>query len=363
MKKLFFVILALGLFYEGAAQITPCNCTASVSGNQNFSTLSWTPNTPGTCPTAGSTSYTGNLCLNLAAGANLTMDKDFTVNGGLGVSNNGSSTFTLPVNMQLTVTGSMGDDANNNVSFIIDGDLAVGGTFYGKNNNGFTGSGSITAGGLDFGNKTVCTSPADCSGIDWNVKDCQLPTSDFCKIVRALPVTLLFFQSEVNGDAVKLTWATATESNAAYFAVERSGDAKDFYEIGRLDAAGNSLSRKDYALLDKHPLVGRAYYRLKQVDIDGTTEYFNVKFVDFKGKKGVLVYPNPLNTADEITLSLNFAAEENSHVRVTDLSGHEIFTGIFAGAKTSLPSNLAKGSYIVTVANSGETYVTRFIVR
>jgi hypothetical protein len=360
MRKLIFVLLGVVMLYEASAQISPCNCTASVSGNQNFSALTWTGSG---CPTAGSTSYTGNLCVNLANGANLTMDKDFTINGGFGVSNTGSSTFTLPVNMQLSVTGSMGDDNNNNVSFVINGDLSVGGTFYGKNNNGFTGTGSITAGGLDFGNGTVCTNPANCSGIDWNVGTCQPSGSTFCNNVNALPVTLIYFEAKVNGQVVDLKWATATESNASYFAVERSTDGRNFQELERHDAAGTSSTRKEYSVTDKHPLVGRTYYRLKQVDLDGTTENFSMRFLDFSGKKGIVVFPNPLNDANDATLSLNFSSDEKAHVRITDLSGHEVWKSSFTGTNTLLPSGTAKGSYIVTVTTAGETYVTRFIVR
>lgn len=360
MKYLLSLLLGVVALYQANAQVTPCNCTANVSGNRNFSALTWTGSG---CPTAGSTSYTGNLCVNLANGANLTMDKDFTIDGGFGISNTGSSTFTLPVNMQLTVTGSMGDNDNNNVSFVINGDLVVGGTFYGKNNNGFTGTGSVTAGGLEFGNNTECTNPTNCSGIDWNVGSCQPSTSTFCTNVNALPVTLIFFESKANGQIVDIRWATATESNASYFVVERSVDGRNFHELGRLNAAGNSVSRKDYALSDKHPLVGRTYYRLKQVDLDGSTENFSIRLVDFSGKKGIVVFPNPLSDANEATLSLNFSTDQKVHIRVTDLSGHEVWKSSFTGTQTTLPSNTAKGSYIATVTSAGETYVTRFVVR
>src|SRR5436190_16061531 len=126
MRPLFIALFAATLFNISAfAQVSPCNCSANVgSGNVNFSSLTWT----GTgCPTAGSTTYTGNLCLNLANNANLIMDKDFAITGGLGITNGGNSTFTLPNGKNLSVTTDMGDDSNNNVTFAIDGNLTVGG--------------------------------------------------------------------------------------------------------------------------------------------------------------------------------------------------------------------------------------------
>jgi hypothetical protein len=360
MKKFSFILALISISWLANAQISPCDCSANVgSGNVNFSTLTWTGSG---CPTAGSTSYTGNLCVSLDNGANLIMNKDFTINGGFGIVNVGNSTFTLPVNMDLTVTGSMGDNSNNNVDFIIDGNIIVGGTLYGNNNNGFTGTGSVTAGSLDFGNNTVCTNPANCTGIDWNISTCP-PGDTFCNQVKALPVTLLFFDAKISGSAVILSWATATESNSSHFVIERSIDGKNFHEIASQNAAGNSVTKKEYTLIDKFPLVGRAYYRLKQVDFDGATEHFNMKFVDFTGKKGIAVYPNPVVSADGITISLNFSNDEKSFVKITDVSGHEVHKFSFSGTQTTVPFKPEQGTYLITVTSGRQTFTSRVVVR
>lgn len=60
-----------------------------------------------------------------------------------------------------------------------------------------------------------------------------------------------------------LRWATASEANSNYFAVEHSVDGIGYYEVGRQAAAGASILSRAYELRDPQPLTGRAYYRLR----------------------------------------------------------------------------------------------------
>jgi hypothetical protein len=363
MKSIIVAFLILTLANITFAQVTPCDCSANVnSGDQNFSSLTWT----GTgCPTAGSTSYSGNLCLSLDNGANLIMDKNFSINGGLGMSNNGNSTFTLPTGKTLSISGDFGDDSNNNVTFAINGNLVVGGGIYGKNSNAFdasgTGTGSITAGSLNFSGTPTCTSPSNCSGFNWSVTTCSPAGSSFCDFI-VLPVTLLFFDAQSGNNEVNLSWATATESNSSYFSIERSVDGINFSEIGQRNAAGNSALKIDYEFVDANPVIGRMYYRLKEVDSDGVIKYFNADVVDYAGKKGVAVFPNPYEQG-ELAITLNFSGGEGARGIISDLSGNEIesFTMQNAAFKSS-SLDLKAGTYLIKVYDSGASYVTKFIV-
>jgi hypothetical protein len=91
-----------------------------------------------------------------------------------------------------------------------------------------------------------------------------------------LPVELISFQGRTIGEENLLTWSTATEHNNDHFDVERSADGAEFEWIGTMDGAGNSQQVINYELNDRQPLRGYNYYRLKQVDIDGTATYSNV---------------------------------------------------------------------------------------
>lgn len=80
--------------------------------------------------------------------------------------------------------------------------------------------------------------------------------------VSQSPFQLLSFSAEVRGENVMVNWFTAKENNTDYFRVERSTDTHIYEEIGKVAASKNSTTLKAYALLDTHPYVGVAYYRL-----------------------------------------------------------------------------------------------------
>src|SRR5690606_31250993 len=109
------------------------------------------------------------------------------------------------------------------------------------------------------------------------------------------------------------------------FEVERSQDGKEFKAIGRVGGNNNSASINRYNFTDKDQLPGLVYYRLKQVDNDGTFAYSQVIALDRKGSKlqnKVVVYPNP--TADKCTLIVTSSAAENSVMVVYDAIGNVI---------------------------------------
>ncbi len=76
------------------------------------------------------------------------------------------------------------------------------------------------------------------------------------------PMELLSFSAELQGVQVLLNWHTAKEMGTDYFKIERSTDTKTFEEIGRVKAAGQSISLMAYSLIDKTPPLGVSYYRL-----------------------------------------------------------------------------------------------------
>lgn len=93
---------------------------------------------------------------------------------------------------------------------------------------------------------------------------------------NALPVSLVAFQGAGVGTTAHLTWETAWEKGASHFLVERSRDAKSFEAIGRLEAQGTTDKTQQYNFLDKELSSGIWYYRLRQVDLDGTFTYSQI---------------------------------------------------------------------------------------
>ncbi|MBP6642326.1 MAG: T9SS type A sorting domain-containing protein [Flavobacteriales bacterium] len=139
----------------------------------------------------------------------------------------------------------------------------------------------VDSDGLDWTNATVYSGATSVggrvvfSGVDLTQGSFfTLATINY--INTPLPIELLSFEGETQGTTNHLTWSTATERNNDHFDLERSADGQSFIRIGSLPGVGNSQQVTDYALIDERPLQGLNYYRLKQVDLDGTATYSNV---------------------------------------------------------------------------------------
>ncbi|MDO7877571.1 FG-GAP-like repeat-containing protein [Hymenobacter sp. ASUV-10] len=94
-----------------------------------------------------------------------------------------------------------------------------------------------------------------------------------------LPVELTTFTATAEGRVARLQWTTASEKNNAYFDVERSLDGREFSKIGQERGQGSKASPTSYTFLDKQLPAGTVYYRLRQVDLDGTASYSPVRTV------------------------------------------------------------------------------------
>ena len=108
-----------------------------------------------------------------------------------------------------------------------------------------------------------------------------------------LPVELMSFTARRTGAVVACTWATASERNSRDFAVERSPDGQAFATLGTVVATGGSSGVTVYGFRDQQPLPGRAYYRLRQTDLDGAVAYSTLVLVAGAEMAAPTVVPNP----------------------------------------------------------------------
>ncbi len=171
--------------------------------------------------------------------------------------------------------------------------------------------------------------------------------SGYAQSVSALPVTYLSFVARYQNGAVVVTWETATEQDNAYFDVERSTDAKTYSAIGRVAGNGLSTSRQVYSLIDESPKPGWNYYRLKQVDTDGTFAYSRpvaVLNADTLAGTTLSLFPNP--TSGPVTLDLNGNAAV-AGVRVSSMKGQWVSLPVTDNVLNA--STLPAGQYIVEI--------------
>ncbi len=91
------------------------------------------------------------------------------------------------------------------------------------------------------------------------------------------------YEQPLRGESLQigtmLSWSTASEENNALFVVEKSSDGVEFINIGSVEGAGNSAELREYTYLDIMATGERNYYRLKQVDDDGSFSYSEVVLV------------------------------------------------------------------------------------
>lgn len=163
-----------------------------------------------------------------------------------------------------------------------------------------------------------------------------------------LPVELTRFTAEPQGEDALLKWATASEHDNDHFDVEASADGRTFRRIGQVPGHGSSLQAHAYQLLD--PAIARygaslVYYRLRQVDYDGTVSYSPVRTVAVPGLAGLALFPNPTKRAATLT-----GAQPGAVVTVLDALGRLVLSALADAAGTAalaLPAGLASGVYVV----------------
>lgn len=173
--------------------------------------------------------------------------------------------------------------------------------------------------------------------------------------VSPLPIELLDFTARFEVDHVNLRWITSTEHNNDFFAVERAGEDLKWKEILTVPGAGSSTSQLSYFEKDREPILGVSYYRLKQVDFDGTYTYSDVVSVlntSARDEDTVFMYPNPAGSG-AIFLRIPDATKiYDTKVRIFNLQGKVVWSGAFV-ADTNLMEvrygNLTSGIYLVEI--------------
>ncbi|GGN12805.1 hypothetical protein GCM10010967_56000 [Dyadobacter beijingensis] len=170
-------------------------------------------------------------------------------------------------------------------------------------------------------------------------------------VENPLPVTLVSFTGKAVENTVALKWATTEETNASHFEVQRSGDAKNFESIGVVAATGESQVRVEYDLIDHSPLSGINYYRLKQLDTDGTFAYSKTISVLLEGDIKIKVFPNPVADLLRIESSATVQSLEVFRADGTRVEGIRVVNTLISGQyfREINLSNQKPGMYVLVV--------------
>lgn len=182
-------------------------------------------------------------------------------------------------------------------------------------------------------------------------------------VATPLPVELLSFDAKLNTTErkVDLTWSTQSEINADYFEVQKLVDNEWDY-LDYVDAKGNPSIISHYATVDYNPILGNNYYRLKQVDNNGSFVYSDIRVVNIgESYSFISIFPNPANNSFQVV----FEDIAKQKIEINDATGRKIQFDYTVNSNNSLniiSSDLADGYYTIRII--GEQVVTeRFIIK
>ena len=181
--------------------------------------------------------------------------------------------------------------------------------------------------------------------------------------ILILPVELSSWKVTTTTSENRLTWTTQSERNSSYFAVQRASEDGLWETISVTSGAGNSNEELSYEFVDKKPLSGTNYYRLLQVDTDGTSVYSDVISANGEQAREMSLYPNPAKEKVRISGVSETDVEEliirNVNGNVLELSrtavGNDLELNI---------NDLQDGVYFVQCTfKDGSTSFARFVVQ
>lgn len=137
------------------------------------------------------------------------------------------------------------------------------------------------------------------------------------------PVALTDFKATSTQTGIQLDWATETEQDNDYFAIEHGTNGSDFNTIKTIEGAGTTDERNTYAYTHTTPVIGNNYYRLRQVDFDGKETFSEIVVEKFDSKfNEITVFPQPATT--EATIYFTSLSYESGTMAVYDISGRLI---------------------------------------
>jgi len=191
---------------------------------------------------------------------------------------------------------------------------------------------------------------------------------DFQALV-VLPVELTQFNGRPNGCLVDLQWHTESEENFSHFELERSDNGRDFEKIADVQGTGGAGIPYSYNYLDKTAEV-QNYYRLKMIDLDGTSDLSSVIAVktDCENMEAFTLYPNPGTVGDGL-LNLRFnSTSSKAHIQIADMYGRVVRRLVIeteVNQENTLQMDVAdliEGSYYLQLIDGTNEYSETFIL-
>lgn len=174
-----------------------------------------------------------------------------------------------------------------------------------------------------------------------------------------LPINLGTFKGTITAKGNVLDWQTFGEQNNDYFMVQRANTNGIFIDLGKISGAGNSTIAQNYSFIDTKPASTTNYYRLAQVDYDGTIHYSQTIALANEGQQQYSLSPNPAN--DYLLIHQNKEAQVTQYT-VCNVLGNVVAKGSFTASTHKLNvANLPKGSYFIALQQATQTQTLQWV--
>ncbi len=192
-------------------------------------------------------------------------------------------------------------------------------------------------------------------------------------VYSIIPVELSSFTAEIQDKNVLLKWITSTETNNMGFEIERSVSAsttqRTWKKLDFVSGNGTTTEKSTYLFVDNNPVAGKSYYRLKQIDFEGSSKTYPSVEVNFGNANEYSIaqnFPNPFNPVTEI----NFSLEKSGYttLKVYNILGSEVATlinGNLEAGKHSVQfdaKDLTSGVYLYTIKSNNYTATKKMIL-
>jgi hypothetical protein len=180
--------------------------------------------------------------------------------------------------------------------------------------------------------------------------------------ISVLPVALTNFTASKQNNSAIIEWSTSSEQNNSHFKLSYATDGVNFTLLNNVPASTNGNIKNSYSYVHLSPANGVNYYRLEQVDLDGTVKDLGIKAVNFSlaNTQKLVIYPNP--TQNEVKVS--FEKDYYNTAKLIDLQGKTLQKRNISIADTELTFDLKSldaGNYLIQL--EGKKMVVQKVIK
>ena len=182
-----------------------------------------------------------------------------------------------------------------------------------------------------------------------------------------LPVEMLYFRNACESGRSILEWATGSEINSSHYIVERSADAADWKEIGRVNSVHHSSTETQYIYVDDRAgEMPTGYYRLRQVDLDGRVTESEVVPMEkcVSNEPWLSIVPNPTKDGVQVMIDVTEEFGGSASLELLDATGRPVMVqrASLSTGRNTLDmdlSGLTSGTYLLCLKQTDGTIVQR----